>query len=365
MLKKTITILIICSFAGFGCGPKVDKQSSNTAKASNDFQEPNIGESNIEGYKDVELGPEDERIEIPGSQFGKAPKMKKPGKKSDRKNPAFWPKTDDIKEQMGNLKWGMTVKKVFSIFEAQIKQKYEPKLKDVSGDLLAEDQIRTKMIKELQKLKKSYVKFNGQTTGYEAHMIDVEFTHNNNESMLVWDADQFVEYLFFINGRFWKRLRLFRVDKLKGITFEEFLNTLKDRFGCKGQEFKNKDGVLEKVTWRDKDSYAAVIDGSKFYGVYGIRYSCAITETYIKKLRRNRGRAQGEVGNEISGMINKVTTSTDFTDKESSVIDSYTGSSPKSPAGSHKNKAGSSSGGSGSSQDEQKQITNDDLDDLF
>ena len=175
---------------------------------------------------------------------------------------------------------------------------------------------------------KSYIEFTGQTTGFESHMIAEEFTHNNSESMFVWDAGKYVEYLFFIKGRFWKRLRAFRKDSFKAdITFMDFLATIEGRFGISGREYFDAKGNLDRVSWRNDDTYADILDRSSFFGAYGLRFSCAVTATYIAKLRVNADRDKGIVTDKVSDMVDQVTSvgAADIKDGEASVIDNYTG----------------------------------------
>jgi hypothetical protein len=214
-----------------------------------------------------------------------------------------------------------------SIFEFKIRETFQEELKKSAGDALAEDAVRTKLLREISELRKGYVEFKGQRTGYEAHMIAAEFTHNNNEAVLTWDAGKYVEYLFFINGRFWKRLRTFRVDSFQTkITFMDFLASIEGRFGVAGQEIFGADGNLEKIMWRDDETYAAALDGSAFFGVYALRFTSAVTETYLDKLRTNAGRGTGKVGDDISSMVDSVTSGDGaLRDSESSVVDGYTG----------------------------------------
>jgi len=170
------------------------------------------------------------------------------------------------------------------------------------------------------------VAYNGQTTGYESHMVSSEFMHNNGESMLVWDAGKYVEYLFFINDRFWKRVRLFRIDQLGGITLEEFNGTIEAMMGTPGQEIVDEEGNLQKIVWRDEDSYAAILDGSKFFGVYGLRLSAAVTETNLDKLRTREGKKDTTtVSDDVASTIERAVTSVDMDDHQESVIDQYTG----------------------------------------
>ncbi len=343
-LKASIVILAAL-FISVGCGggkAKVEFSSGDGAKKdSKPFDAPNIGGGGGGGMSSA-LTTSDEALIIPGAQYGEAPPVKQSKKKGKKKKgkkgggaPSI-PYTEGIADQMEGLMWGMTHRKVVSIFEFRVKETYSEELSAASGDALAEDAIRTKMIRELSKLHRSFVEFKGQRTGFESHMISDEFTHNNNESMLVWDAGKYVEYLFFIDGRFWKRLRAFRKDSFQAdISFMDFLGSLEGRFGVEGQESFDDQGNLDKVAWRDEDTYADAIDRSAFFGAYGLRFSAAITATYMDKLRTSKGRDTGTVGDDISSMVDSVTSGgEELTDHQSSVIDGYTGDKHAGPGAS-------------------------------
>jgi hypothetical protein len=330
--------------AGCGGGAKEGKKSkifsteAPKQASAEEFKEPELtgGESSGGGESSMALSSEDESIVIPGSQYGGAPtivpepKAKKKSKKGAVVDlPAgYIPVSEGISEQMEGLQWGMSYKKIMALFEQKIRTAYAEELKGVAGDALAEDGVRTRMLREISKMKKSYVEFKGQTTGFEGHMISEEFTHNNNESMLVWDAGKYVEYLFFIDGRFWKRLRAFRKDSFKtDITFIDFLGTIEGRFQVKGREFFDAKGNLDRVSWRNEDTFADVVDRSGFFGAYGLRFESAITTTYLAKLRTNADRDKGIVTDKVSDVVDQVTSASGdkLKDSEASVIDNYTG----------------------------------------
>lgn len=340
---KFATLFVAGAFIAMGCGGAKGEMKVSTGEdekpVGKEFEAPKLGSSGGTAGS-ITLTEEDEKLIVPGSELGEAPPVKQPPKKKRRKKKGavaapVIPYSEGIADQMEGLMWGMSFKKVMSMFENKVKETYAEELKAAAGDALAEDGIRTKMLREISQLRKSYIEFKGQRTGYEAHMIASEFTHNNGESMLVWDAGKYVEYLFFIKGRFWKRLRTFRLDSFQTeISFMDFLGTIEARFGVEGQEFFDDQGNLDKIMWRDEETYASAIDGSAFFGVYALRFTAAVTETYIDKLRKNKGRDSGKVGDDISGMVDAVTSGEgSLTDSEASVVDSYTGSQHGGPGG--------------------------------
>lgn len=337
--KTAMVVSVFCAAAlGLGCGgaTKAPPQKTSIAKGS---EAPFGGAGDLSELKAVEesidaeasFDPED--LRVPGSQWGvkktasgkkKCPKGKK-GKKcrENQQESGFIPYSDAIAEQMEGIPWGMHYKAILATFEKKIRENYAEELKSAGG-AVEEDRIRTKMIREIAKLKQSYVKFDGQRTGYEGDMVEAEFTHNNRESMLRWDAGKFVEYMFFFDGRFWKRIRSFRKDSFKDdITFDVYVSTLANRFGD-GREIVNDVGALIEIKWKDKTSYMAAQDRSGFYGVYCLVFTARVTEDNLAKLRTNKGAKDKEAEKSVSSMITSAT-SGDLRDNDVSVIDNYTG----------------------------------------
>ncbi|MCU0665397.1 MAG: hypothetical protein MUC50_24110 [Myxococcota bacterium] len=348
MLRVTVVALValIALFAA-GCGTlkaaaKAEPgQAPSTSKA--DLDPLGAANTSLKGDA-VDSGPSGYNVKdlkVPGAQYGlksEAEKAEKaPGKKGKKGkgqgNPTKMaiPFSDAIADQMEGLPWGMTDKSVIAFFEHQVRAAYADQLKQAGG-LVEEDRIRGDMLRDIAKLKKSYVEFKGQRTGFEGSLIENEFSHNNNESMLMWDGGKYVEYMFFFDGRFWKRLRAFRKDQINNLDFDAYVGTLTNRFG-QGKEIMSADGQFVTFKWKDKNTYMNAEDRSGFYGVYCLVFSARVAEDNLQKLRPNQGRTEGRPKENVSTMVESVTGG-DASDHNDSVIDSYTGSATPAPAGS-------------------------------
>ena len=205
MVKGSLAAAIVALFAFcptfIGCGGGA-KSEKDTKTASNEGIDPfgvgsvDLREGSSEKEDDYEADPED--LEVPGAQYGtskkkgggKAAKANCPkGKKGKecraaaKKAAGPIPKSDQIAGQMEGIPWGMHYKAVIHNFEKRINKAYEEEFKAAAG-AVEEDNIRTKMQREVNKLKRSYIEFSGERTGYEGAVLDDEFTHNNGESML-------------------------------------------------------------------------------------------------------------------------------------------------------------------------------------
>ncbi|MCP4674986.1 MAG: hypothetical protein GY854_05675 [Deltaproteobacteria bacterium] len=359
-MVKRYRVLAVVLFAALtvialGCGG-ASNGSKKASASSTDSPFGGAGDSSdlrgpSDGAEDEEETYDASDLSIPGNEYGlkeqsgkkskkKCPRGKKGRKcrKAAKKKSKGIPRSEAIVEQMAGLPWGMHYKTIMKQFEKKIRDSYKEDLANAGG-AIEEDRIRSKMMREVSHMKKSYVVFDGKRTGLEGVLAGEEFTHNNRESMLSWDAGKFVEYLFFFNGRFWKRMRTFRKDSLEGnITFEVYKDTLVSRFG-EGQEIRSESAELVEIKWMNDDTYMVARDKSGFYGVFCLLFMARVSEDNLDKLRSRSDRKDGNVDEGVSNVVDSVT-SGDLSDHNRSVIDGYTGddsggSSGSSPDSSH------------------------------
>ena len=333
-LGTGVTAVMVFGFGILGCGGSAEQQKPENAATIDPFGVGSVdlraGASEDDGDEEVDMTD----LQVPGAEYGmkksagsakaNCPKGKA-GKKcraDAKKTSGPIPESAEIAGQMEGIPWGLEHRAVMGNFEKRINKEYEGELKNANG-AVEEYDVRTKLMREIKKLKKSYVEFNGQTTGYEGAVLEGEFTHNNGESMLEWDADKFVEYLFFFNGRFWKRLRTFRKEALNIPDFDTYIGTLEAKFG-KGKHITDASGKLVEVRWQNDDTYMTAKDKSGFYGVFCLYFTARVSEDNLAKLRPNEDKADGSVDSNVSEMVQSVT-SGDIADHNSSVLDNYTG----------------------------------------
>ncbi len=322
----------------FGCGGANKNQPTKKKSIAQGDDSPFGDVSSVDDLRAPSDRADDKRdgetddpkdIRVPGSEYGKVSAAQKArdcgkGKKNRtcKKDPMEdVPSSEGIAEQMAGIPWGLHYKHVIKMFEKKIRENYVGDFKSVTGEV-EEDRLRSKMVREINKLKKSYTQFDGQRTGFEGDVIGDEFTHNNKESMLKWDAGKHVEYMFFINHRFWKRVRTFRVDSFAAdITFDAYVSTLMNRFGD-GKEMLNDKDELVGIAWQDKNTLAIAEDRSDMYGVYSLSFIAKVTNSHLSRLRPNA--PKDDAANKSVSHIVSTVTSGDVSDRHSSVIDDYT-----------------------------------------
>src|SRR5262249_12853079 len=108
-----------------------------------------------------------------------------------------------VGELAGKFKWGMSHEDVHKVIAEGIHVKYAEMLKK-EQDVYKQDQLRKDMQEEIQKVKDSFVKFDGVTPGtkeWGTSIIQAEFAPRNDEAMMtMWEKDQ-RRFLFFWHDR--------------------------------------------------------------------------------------------------------------------------------------------------------------------
>ncbi len=125
---------------------------------------------------------------------------------------------------------------------------------------------------KILKVKKSLFKFTGKRTGWDSSIIDDQFKHNNQESIVVYLESEQQRFFFFHNGKLYKQFIAFNSDhkNYKGLTFPQFLGKLIKLFGAGKPEFKKDlagQSRLHHVQWIGlKKVHMWAVDKSTIYG---------------------------------------------------------------------------------------------------
>lgn len=172
----------------------------------------------------------------------------------------------------GKFKWGMSPEDVTKIVVDDLAAKYDEKIKKETS-AFKQDAVRQELALQIAKFKDSYVKFEGQKTGWDVSIIDREFAHKNNESMMViWEKDQ-RRFLFFFEGKLWKQFIAFNAENpvFAGKTFDDFAEIIQRRYGPAAMTFKkmrtSDEQQLDHLEWPPAGDYVLwAIDLTSFYG---------------------------------------------------------------------------------------------------
>lgn len=196
------------------------------------------------------------------------------GKAADKAAPADAGNADApsraVGELAGKYKWGMSPQEVQDLIAADLSKKFQPKIQ-AETDPAAQDVVRRELNDAIAQMRASYIRFNGQKTGWDVSLVDREFGHRNNESMLIlWEADQ-RRFLFFWKEKLYKQYIAYKSEKFKGMDFETFATAMQGRYGKAQMSFaKQQTGdemALDYYEWPPSGDFVLrAYDQSGFYG---------------------------------------------------------------------------------------------------
>jgi hypothetical protein len=180
-----------------------------------------------------------------------------------------------IGELAGKFKWGMTPEEAQKVISDGIHVKYVDMIKK-ELDIYKQDQLRKDETDEVQKVKDSYVKFDGISPGVKewgTSIVQSEFAPRNDESMMtLWEKDQ-RRFLFFWHDKLYKQFIAFNAEHpvFAGKSFDDFAKLIQNRYGpaeMKFTQMKTKsDMKLDHLEWPASGDYQLyAIDQSEFYG---------------------------------------------------------------------------------------------------
>jgi hypothetical protein len=130
------------------------------------------------------------------------------------------------------IRWGVSPRESFDLFTKQLQERYRPRIAKAPG-AIEEDRLRSEMQAEQQRMRRTFVRFTGQATGWDSSFLRDEYTHGNNEAMLIVREEEFhaTSHYFFINERLWKRYQAYDASAFGGATFDQFAAAIQRRFG--------------------------------------------------------------------------------------------------------------------------------------
>jgi uncharacterized protein YoaH (UPF0181 family) len=216
-----------------------------------------------------------------------------------------------ISELAGRFKWGMSSGEAMKIVADDLTARYEERLKK-EADPFKQDVVRKEMNEAQKKLRESYVKFDGQKTGWDVSLLDHEFAHKNDESMFViWEKDQ-RRFLFFFQNRLWKQFIAFDAahPAFAGKTFDDFADLIQKRYGPAAMTFRklrtSDDQTLDHLEWAPAGDYVLwAIDHTTFYGNYCL---ALIQKSVMAEVDRGRKENSPQRGGG-AGLVDQVTRS--------------------------------------------------------
>ncbi len=240
-----------------------------------------------------------------------------------------------IGELAGKFKWGMTPEEAQKVISDGIHAKYVESLKK-EPDVYKQDQLRKDEGDEIQKVKDSYVKFDGITPGTKAwgtSIIQSEFAPRNDESMMtLWEKDQ-RRFLFFWHDKLYKQYIAFNAEHpvFAGKSFDDFAKLIQNRYGpaeMKFTQMRTKTEMkLDHLEWPASGEYQLfAIDQSEFYGNFCL---VLFNPGVAKQVEQGRTEHNTKAG-KSNALIDAVTEQPKVSgDANENIVDQITGKTPQ------------------------------------
>jgi hypothetical protein len=170
-------------------------------------------------------------------------------------------------EMLGSFKFGMTKDEVIAALGKQLDERYAELIAETE-DIHKQDQLRKEKGKELKRVKKSWVAFDGQKSGWDVSIIDAEFKHGTDEAMLEYWENQGGKnqrrFFFFQDGQLYKMFVQIDTTQFEAEqqTFEFFSGIMKSKFGS--------DVADPNLTYTkySGDIYVQALDKTRFYDAF-------------------------------------------------------------------------------------------------
>jgi hypothetical protein len=158
-----------------------------------------------------------------GAAFHAVPVHAAPAKKKAKKSAAAdkVPESAEIAKAMEEIRWGMSKDELQKKLIDGVKEKYRP-LVAKTKDSVEEDRLRNAATDEMKRIRDSFVEFKGSSTGWDVSFLKGEFTHGNDESMLVQRDKNSQNFYFFFNGKLWKWYKAFDAEVFRAGDFKGF-----------------------------------------------------------------------------------------------------------------------------------------------
>jgi hypothetical protein len=196
--------------------------------------------------------------------------------------------TKEVSRLLGKFKWGMHVDKVMAQLEKDIRESYKKRI-EREKEPFQQDRLRRERDEALKKLKKDHVRFEGKSTPWDRSLVDQEFVHKNNESLVVRWGERDRRFYFFHEGRLWKVYIAFNASLYRDKTFADFAEVMERQFGPAERKYKMSlkgEAVMSHLEWPPAGRTTLIaLDNTDFYGNFCL---VLIDRKGAKEVRRTR-----------------------------------------------------------------------------
>jgi len=235
----------------------------------------------------------------------------------------------------GTFKWQMSPEEVMGLVRQSLEKRYQARIEGSAQDPGKQQRIRDEMDKEINAVKKSYIKFEGQKTGLDVSIVGPEFQQNTGEAVLVAKEDVWTRYFFFFENGLYKMFLAFNKDAIEGKPFRDFGKGMEAKYGRAKEVYRDervKDGVrhlLDHYEWQARGGdKLRLIDRSEFYGVYCLVLADGNTQARADEKRKYTNPEQSNKDSLVEAVTAKDGNERDANDN---IIDRITGKEIKKP----------------------------------
>jgi hypothetical protein len=200
-----------------------------------------------------------------------AKKKKKKVKKAKKKKVAIKLNVEQKKnraELMGSFKFGMTQDEVVAALGKQMDEHYAELIKETE-DIATQDRLRKEKKKEVARIRKSWIEFTGQKSGWDVSIIDEQFKHGVDEGMLEYWENQGGKnqrrFFFFTNGALYKMFIQVDTNQFEGdaAIFDTFSSGMKSRYGARIWDVNDQTDLSG-----EGEIGVRILDKSRFYDAF-------------------------------------------------------------------------------------------------
>lgn len=232
-----------------------------------------------------------------------------------------------IGELAGKFKFGMGPEEAMAIIEKDLIAKFQPRI-EAEKEAADQDRVRKERQDAIDQMRSSYIKFNGQKTGWDVSIVDREFGHRNSESMVViWEKD-LKRFLFFWKDKLYKQFIVYNAEKFKGMDFDTFVGAMEGRYGKASMSFAKKqtddEMALDYYEWPPQGDYILrSYDATTFYNNFCLSIIQKSTWPQIEKERAVN--SPPRVRHTNTHVIENVTKGDSATDPNENIVDQLVG----------------------------------------
>jgi len=208
-----------------------------------------------------------------------------------------------LAELMSAFKFGMTKDEVLGVLQKQFDERYAEQIASTT-DVAVQDRLRREKKQELDRVRKTFVSFEGKKTGWDVSLIEEQFAHTTGESMLVYWENQNGKnqrrFFFFFEGKLYKMFISLDTSMLPEDkrNFENFQTVMETLYGA---------GLVEpgKITWETSDFHVQALDRLKAYDALAlVLWDPSVMKT-LTQIRKDKAAPAHEMNGVIKQVLDK------------------------------------------------------------